>query len=183
LSDGEILPGDAPRAARRVQATRPSVGGIAIRTDARVLGVGPRRRAPRDRARRRRPRRLGDRRAHVDWLATSPLPRDDAGFVRVGPTLAVAGRDDLFAAATARRSTARRGCGRPGVYGGPRRPDPRSEPARARDGTPLVAYRPQRHVLSLLHLGDRTALASKWGIVAVGPLGLALESGPWTNGS
>jgi selenide,water dikinase len=35
-------------------------------------------------------------------------------------------------------------------------------------GAALVAYRPQRSFLSLLHLGDRTALASKWGVVAVG---------------
>jgi len=40
LSDGEILPGDSPRAARRIRREAER-RGIAIRTDARVLGAGP----------------------------------------------------------------------------------------------------------------------------------------------
>jgi selenide,water dikinase len=35
-------------------------------------------------------------------------------------------------------------------------------------GATLRPFEPQRHVLSLLHLGERRALASKWGVVAVG---------------
>src|SRR6185436_1595094 len=40
LSDGEILPGDAPRTTRRVRREAER-RGIAIRMDARVLGAGP----------------------------------------------------------------------------------------------------------------------------------------------
>jgi selenide,water dikinase len=35
-------------------------------------------------------------------------------------------------------------------------------------GASMRPYRPQRHVLSLLHLGERRALASKWGLVVAG---------------
>src|SRR4029078_8135258 len=79
LSDGEILPGDSPRAARRVyrEAER---RGIAIPPDERVFGAGP--------------GGVHLMAEHVGadlvvwatgaapwpWLAASPLPRDDAGF-------------------------------------------------------------------------------------------------------
>jgi len=167
LSDGAILPGDSPPAARRVgrEADR---RGIAIRTDARVLGVGP------------GGVHLATEHLAADlvvwatgaapwsWLAASPLPRDEAGFVRVEPTLRVVGRDDLFAAGDCATIDGAPWVRKAGVYAVREGPILETNLRAQVAGGPLVAYRPQRHFLSLLHLGDRTALASKWGIVAVG---------------
>jgi selenide,water dikinase len=167
LSDGEILPGDSPRAVRRVRREAER-RGIAIRTDARVLGVGP------------GGVHLATEHVAADlvvwatgaapwpWLAASPLPRDAAGFVRVDPTLRVAGRDDLFATGDCATIDGAPWVRKAGVYAVREGPVLEANLRAAVAGASLVAYRPQRHVLSLLHLGDRTALASKWGIVAVG---------------
>jgi selenide,water dikinase len=168
LSDAdEILPGDSPRAARRLRREAER-RGIAIRTGARVIAVEP------DGV------RLDHERVPADlvvwatgaapwpWLAASSLPTDDAGFVRVQPTLEVMGRDDLFAVgdcATIERAPWVRKAGVYAVREGPML----DANLRARlAGKPLHEYRPQRRILSLIHLGDRRALASKWGLVAVG---------------
>jgi len=167
LSDGEILPGDSPRAARRVRREAER-RGIAIRTDARVLGVGP---GGVHLATEHVAADLvvwGTGAAPWAWLAASPLPRDAAGFVRVEPTLRVAGRDDLFAAGDCATIDGAPWMRKAGVYAVREGPVLEANLRARVTGAPLVAYRPQRHFLSLLHLGDRTALASKWGIVAVG---------------
>jgi len=167
LSDGEILPGDSPRAARRIRREAER-RGVAIRTDARVLGVGP------------GGVHLATEHVAADlvvwatgaapwpWLAASPLPRDDAGFVRVDPTLRVAGRDDLFAAGDCATIDGAPWVRKAGVYAVREGPVLEANLRARVTGAPLVPYRPQRTFLSLLHLGDRTALASKWGVVAVG---------------
>src|SRR6185503_6905797 len=102
------------------------------------------------------------------WLAASSLPTDEAGFVRVQSSLFVARCDDLFAlrdCATIEGAPLARKAGVYAVREGPIL----DANLRARlAGKPLHAYRPQRRILSLIHLGDRRALASKWGLVAVG---------------
>ena len=167
LSDGEILPGDSSRAARRVRREAER-RGIAIQTFARVLGVGP------------GGVHLASEHVAADlvvwatgaapwpWLAASPLPRDDAGFVRVDPTLRVVGHDRLFAAGDCATIDGAPWVRKAGVYAVREGPILEANLRAAVTGAPPVAYRPQRRFLSLLHLGDRTALASKWGLVAVG---------------
>jgi NADH dehydrogenase FAD-containing subunit len=162
-----FLPGDSPRAALRARREAER-RGIVIRTDARVLGVGP------------GGVHLATEHVAADlvvwatgaapwpWLAASPLPRDDAGFVRVDPMLRVAGHDDLFAAGDCATIDGAPWVRKAGVYAVREGPILEANLRATVTGTPLVAYRPQRQFLSLLHLGDRTAIASKWGIVAVG---------------
>ena len=102
------------------------------------------------------------------WLRETGLPHAD-GFVRVGPTLAVEGRSDLFAAgdcahlAHAPRPKA-------GVYA------VRAAPilaANLRDAlagrSPRRHFAPQRTYLKLISLGGRSALAEKAGLVVTGP--------------
>lgn len=101
------------------------------------------------------------------WLQDTGLPLHD-GFVTVQPTLQVQGRDDLFAVgdcahlAHAPRPKA-------GVYA------VRAAPVlydnlRARlTGHALRPFKPQKDYLKLISLGEKSALAEKWGRVWQGP--------------
>ena len=100
--------------------------------------------------------------------AESGLPVDDQGFVRIDDTLRVVGHDDLFAVGDCASLS---GMKRAGVYA------VRSAPLldhnlRARfDAGPdaeLRRYRPQSDFLSLLNLGDGTAIGTKWAIAVTG---------------
>jgi selenide,water dikinase len=163
----EILPGDSPRAARRVrhEAER---RGIAIRTGTQAVAVGP------DGV------QLAGEHVPADlvvwatgaapwpWLATSPVAADAAGFVRVDATLRAIGHEDLFAAGDCATIDGAPWVRKAGVYAVREGPVLEANLRARVAGGPLQRYRPQRHILSLLHLGNRTALASKWGLVAVG---------------
>jgi selenide, water dikinase len=141
--------------------------GIAIRTGARTTGVEAGALS------------LGDERVAADlvvwatgaapwpWLAASPLPRDAQGFVRVRPTLQVAGQDALFAAGDC---AAREGAALPkaGVHAVRQGPLLAHNLRACLAGAPLRALRPQRDFLVLLNLGDRRALGGKWGFAARG---------------
>jgi selenide,water dikinase len=165
----DVLPGGSPRVAARVR--REAMGrGIAIRTAALVTAV------ERDAV------RLGDERIPADlvvWatgaappplVATSSLPADPAGFVRVRDTLQVVGHDDLFAAGDCATVDGAPWGAKAGVYA-VREGPVLDRNLRARlTGAPLHPFRPQRRFLSLLNLGDRRALATKWGMVVTGHL-------------
>lgn len=94
----------------------------------------------------------------------SDLPTDDRGFVRVRSTLQVEGRDDLFAVGDCATLVEHPLTPKAGVYA------VRQGPALARNlraalaGRPLETYRPQGDFLTLLNLGDGTALGAKWGL-------------------
>jgi len=97
--------------------------------------------------------------------ADSGLPIDARGFVRTHPTLQVQGYDDLFAVGDCASLP---GMKKAGVYA------VRSGPlvdynirAVLRD-EPLREYSPQSDFLSLLNLGDGTAIGSKWGVAVEG---------------
>jgi selenide, water dikinase len=166
-ADDEILPGDSPRAARRVRREAER-RGIAIRTSARVTAV------EHDAVQLQAERVPADvivwatGAAPWPWLKGQPLPNDDRGFVRVAATLAVVGHDDLFAAGDCATIDQTPWVRKAGVYAVRESPT-LDHILRARlTGKPLEPYRPQRHILSLIHLGDRQALASKWNLVATG---------------
>ena len=95
----------------------------------------------------------------------SGLPTDDRGFVRIEPTLQVEGLRDLFAVGDCASLP---GMKKAGVYA------VRAAPLldhnlRARAaGQALREYRPQGDFLSLLNLGDGTAMGFKWGLVVEG---------------
>jgi selenide,water dikinase len=106
--------------------------------------------------------------APLPFPARSPLPIDAKGFVRVGPTLEVEGYDGLFAVGDCASLTGAPWVRKAGVYAVRQGPILGANLRARVRGARLVRYRPQRHVLSLLNLGDREALASKWGAVVVG---------------
>ena len=168
LSDATgILPGDSPRAARRLHREARS-RGIDIRTGTRVVAVEPdavrldHERVPADLA------VWATGAAPWPWLAQSQLSTDDAGFVRIRRTLEVVGSDDLFAVGDCATIDDAPWVRKAGVYAVREGPIlERNLRARLR-GEPLRPYHPQRRILSLIHLGDHRALASKWGLVAVG---------------
>lgn len=105
------------------------------------------------------------------WLGQTGLARDAAGFLQVGPNLAVLGEDRAFAAGDCATmvETPRPKAGVYAVRQGPVLAENLMEAARAlRDGRParLMPYRPQDRALAILSTGDGRAVAS-WGPFAV----------------
>ena len=109
-------------------------------------------------------------------LAASDLPLDARGFVRVRPDLRVVGRDDLFAVGDCAAHDAAPWVPRAGVYAvraGPVLVHNLLERALVRvpgraGGLPLRPFTPQRDFLSMLNLGDQTAIVAKWGMATRG---------------
>ncbi|EAQ04925.1 selenide, water dikinase, putative [Pseudooceanicola batsensis HTCC2597] len=103
------------------------------------------------------------------WLESTGLPLDK-GFVEVGPTLQVRGHPEVFAAGDCAQLThAPRP--RAGVYAvrAARVLDRNLRAAVAGGG--MGAFRPQRHFLRLVSLGERRAAAEKWPALPVAPAG------------
>jgi selenide,water dikinase len=165
-----VLPGWPERVSRRA-ASALAVRGVAVRTNAHVAAV-----TARD---EERYVRLADGdglacdelvwvagAAAPAWLSASSLPTDAAGFVRVAPSLQVAGDPDLFAAGDCAAFDPP--LAKAGVYA-VRQGPLLDHNLRARlTGGALRPFRPQRDFLVLLNLGDGTALGTKWGRVVAG---------------
>jgi selenide,water dikinase len=98
--------------------------------------------------------------AHA-FLGNGDLPLDHHGFVRIGPTLQVEGSERLFAVGDCASLP---GMQKAGVYAVRSGPILADNLRRALTGQPLRRYAPQREFLSLLNLGDGTALGCKRGI-------------------
>jgi selenide,water dikinase len=174
-SGPRVLPGHAASAAARVQRAA-AARGIAIRTGIRVARVEAGavhldggERLPAD---------------AVVWVAGaaalpifhgSGLETDEAGFVRIRPTLQGVGHDEIFAVGDCAAWTAGPGLAKAGVYA------VRQGPVLAHNllarirGERLRAYRPQRDFLSLLNLGDGGAIGTKWGVSVEGRAVFALK--------
>jgi selenide,water dikinase len=106
-------------------------------------------------------------------LATdSQLPTDAGGFVRIQPTLQVEGHPELFAVGDCASLP---GMQRAGVYAVRAGPVLDRNLRAAAAGATLRPYRPQRDFLTLLNLGDGTAIGAKWGISFEGRWVLALK--------
>jgi selenide,water dikinase len=169
LADGDtILPGDGTRAATRVcrEAAR---RGIAIRTNVRAVGVEAD--AVVLEGAERVPAELvvwATGAAPLPLVASSPLPHDDAGFVRVRPTLQAIGHDDLFATGDCATIDGAPWVRKAGVYAVREQPVLDANLRARLAGTALRPFVPQRRILSLIHLGEQNALATKWGVVVVG---------------
>jgi selenide,water dikinase len=95
----------------------------------------------------------------------SGLPIDPAGFIRIGPTFAVEGRAAIFAVGDCASLP---GMQKAGVYAVRAGPVLDRNLRAAIAGRPLRVYRPQPDFLSLLNLGDGTAVGAKWGLTAQG---------------
>lgn len=108
------------------------------------------------------------------FLRRSGLPVDAEGFVEVRADLRVRDVHDLFAAGDC-ASLPGRGVPKAGVHAvrqGPVLFESLTAEVESRSGRrcrpPPARYRPQRDFLSLLNLGDGTALGTKWGITLEG---------------
>jgi len=102
------------------------------------------------------------------FLAESPLPHDEHGFVVVRPTLQVMGHDDLFAVGDCAALPDFPWVKKAGVYAVREGPVLTANLRARLEGDALRSYRPQRDFLSLLYLGDGEAVASKWGHARAG---------------
>jgi selenide,water dikinase len=165
--EADILTGYPRRAVRRMRAEL-ARRGIVVRTGARAVAV------ERDAVLLDGTRVPADLvvwatgAAPLAFLADAPLPHDAAGFVRVRPTLQVDGHDDLFAAGDCASIPSAPWVRKAGVYAVREGPVLDANLRARLAGTPLRRYRPQRDFLSLINLGERRALAAKWGLVAAG---------------
>src|SRR5262249_13726150 len=103
------------------------------------------------------------------------LPLDAEGFVRVEPTLAVAGCRDLFAVGDCAALPFASWVRKAGVYAVREGPPLDANLRAYLRGAPLRAYQPQRDFLMLLNLGNREAIAAKWGIALRGRAAYCLK--------
>lgn len=101
--------------------------------------------------------------APPSWLASSGLPLDQHGFLKVDETLRVVGRDDIFAAGDI-ISFAPRGLPKSGVYAVRAGPVLADNLRRTLIGQPLRPFQPQRDALYLVSTGDRRAIGTRNGM-------------------
>ncbi len=158
---GEILPGWTPRLAALVH-TSASRRGIRIRTGVSVVSVE-----------RTRVLLAGGEAVPCDlvvwvtgaaawpWLRETGLPTDERGFVRVGPTLQVEGHPAVFGAGDCVALAGHPGLGKAGVYAVRQGPVLSDNLRAYLDNTPLRPYRPQAGFLTLLNLGDGSAIGAR----------------------
>ncbi|MFV1988657.1 MAG: selenide, water dikinase SelD [Gemmatimonadota bacterium] len=104
------------------------------------------------------------------FFCDSGLPTDEAGFVRTRSTLQVEGFDEIFAAGDCARLIDYPWVPRAGVYAVRQGPVLIDNLRRFLSGdSEPRKYRPQADFLTLLNLGDGTAIGSKRGLVFAGP--------------
>lgn len=101
-------------------------------------------------------------------VAASELPRDERGFVETDAQLRVCGFETLFAAGDCAVMQTAAWVPRAGVYAVRAGPTLEANLRATLEQTPLRRYRPQKGFLSLINLGHKRALASKWSLVASG---------------
>ncbi|MEM9967932.1 MAG: selenide, water dikinase SelD [Pseudomonadota bacterium] len=100
------------------------------------------------------------------WVAKTTLPQKD-GFIKVSPDLRVAGDEAIFAVGDcadmpfAPRPKA-------GVFAVRAAPVLHHNLRAALIGTKLRRFRPQKHYLKLISLGDKVAIAEKFGVTLSG---------------
>jgi len=107
--------------------------------------------------------------APPELVRASPLPQDDAGFVRVGDDFQVVGCDGLFAVGDCASLDAHPWVPKAGVYAVRAGPVLDANLRARLHGRSPRRYRPQRDFLTLLNMGSGEALGAKWGVVAAGP--------------
>lgn len=93
----------------------------------------------------------------------SGVATDDRGFVRIRSTLQFEEHDDLFAVGDCGTLIEHPETPKAGVYAVREGPVIARNLERRTIGEPLETYEPQSDFLTLLNLGDGTALGTKWG--------------------
>ncbi|MCP5056102.1 MAG: selenide, water dikinase SelD [bacterium] len=163
-TDTPILPDSSPRLRRAVEAAARE-REIEIVTGARVSAVEEKGLCLEN----------GDRRpadlvvwatgaAPVPLLRNSPLPIDEAGFVRVASSFEVEGANGLFAVGDCASLTDHPWVPKAGVHAVRAGPTLDANLRATLTGRPLRRHRPQRDFLALLNLGGERAIGGKWGL-------------------
>jgi selenide,water dikinase len=98
----------------------------------------------------------------------SALPVDERGFVRTRSTLQISGHDNLFAVGDCATLIDYPETPKAGVYAVRQGPYLTRNLRAKLAEQPLEEYQPQRDFLTLLNLGDGTALGAKWGFAFAG---------------
>ena len=93
----------------------------------------------------------------------SGLPVEERGFVRTRSTLQVEGQDDLFAVGDCATMLDYPETPKAGVYAVRQGPYLADNLRAHLKGEKLRKYKPQKDFLTLLNLGDGTAIGAKWG--------------------
>lgn len=96
-------------------------------------------------------------------FANSGLSTDDRGFLRVRSTLQAQDHDELMAAGDCCTLIEHPRTPKAGVYAVRQGPRVTNNIHALLAGNPLRSYRPQRDFLTLINLGDGTAVGAKWG--------------------
>lgn len=97
-------------------------------------------------------------------IAASPLPTDDAGFIRVASSFEVEGVEGLFAVGDCAALRDHPWVPKAGVHAVRAGPVLDRNLRAALTGRPLRAHRPQRDFLALINLGRGQAIGGKWGL-------------------
>jgi len=105
--------------------------------------------------------------APARWLASTGLPLDERGFLKVDETLRVAGQDDVFAAGDT-IAFPHRALPKSGVYAVRAGPVLTDNIRRKLLERPLRPFKPQREALYLVSTGERNAIGTRNGIVVGG---------------
>jgi selenide,water dikinase len=102
--------------------------------------------------------------AAAPWLAETGLARDARGFLRIDATLRAIGHPHIFAAGDV-ASLGESGLPKAGVFAVRQGPVLAANLRAAAQGEALGTFRPQRHFLVLLALGDGRAIGTRGGLV------------------
>lgn len=168
----QVLDGYPRRLVRRVEK-RAAEAGVALRCEQRVARV------ERDGDALAVYRQDGGASTHdaVAWVAgavaqplwrTSDLTTDARGFVWTRPSLQVEGHDDLFAVGDCATLRAWPDTPKAGVYAVRQGPVLIANLRARLGGDALRTYRPQSDFLTLLNVGDGTAIGARSGLVFEG---------------
>ena len=163
----QVMAGAAPRVSGRVRREL-ARRGIAVRSGARVCEVHKDRVTLEDDELAAELVVWATGAAPLERPSLAELPLDDAGFVRVRPTLQVVGHDDLFAVGDCAALEWAPWVRKAGVFAVREGPLLDANLRARLRGRRLRAYRPQRDFLLLLNLGGGGALGTKWGFTAAG---------------
>ncbi|GGD26961.1 selenide, water dikinase SelD [Sinisalibacter lacisalsi] len=169
IEAGPQITGRNPGTTRRLQAALDDLG-VAVLTGAKVAHVGAEGVVLADGAHVRARFTVGVAGAMAHpWVAQSPLPVTEDGFIRVDSHLRVEGHWDLFAVGDCAHMTH---APRPkaGVYAVRSGPVLLDNLRAVLSGGKTRAYHPQGDYLKLVSLGGKVALAEKWGRTLSGPL-------------
>ena len=98
------------------------------------------------------------------WILDSSLAKDEKGFLKVNSSLQSVSNKDIFAAGDIASIEGER-LEKSGVYAVRQAPILYENIIRSSQNKKLLKYKPQRHFLSLLSIGDRRAIAKKKGFI------------------